>query len=191
MGLYIGFAVGLAVRAVGWRRSRQFPSGLGLAVCAALVLAPLVDVATAATGLRETTDAVRFWTGLGAGTGIAVVLYSALRLVAQGSGNSRVPTTGVWEWLGPMAASCLVGWAVISASGKVGGWVASGLATAGLVSLWTSLNAVLGIVIFSMEGSIASAKSIVAVGLASASAAALELFLSSQMHSWVLSRVGR
>lgn len=178
-----------AVRAIAWRKSGRFPTRFGITVGAMALLAVVADVLTWVVGWRETTNEVRFATGLGGGSAMAIFLYPLLRLIAHGPRQTGHRHAQLREWAVPIASGVALGWGLLLSGSDAAGWGAVGLAVAGLAALWTSLNAMLGIVIVGRQGRIIGMKAFMVLFAVSVCAAALEFLISSQMHDWVVARV--
>lgn len=129
-GLYVGFAVSLALIALlerGRRRSEMPPAWL-LGIGTAAVAVMLWDGVTSYLGLRETTNLLRLATGLGAGFALPLVVVPMLdsEMWADPGGGRVLGGRGqglVWLAAAPVTFAALVwgapllgaGYAVVTA----------------------------------------------------------------------------
>jgi uncharacterized membrane protein len=188
-GLYIGFVLAFAGRASLWRGSPGFPRAPGVVVASLLLIPVFADALTSVAGWRETTNEVRYVTGLMAGASIAIFLYPLLGLAVGATGGSGARGARTLQWLVPICLALGLGLGVAWTHRALLGWVAAGLILAGIAGLWTTVNAVLGLVIFGKRGRVRCAKGFATLLLLSFCAGAFELFLSAQLHSHLIAAV--
>lgn len=111
-GIYAGIATTyfFLIARRGFKVNALPPFGIALGV-AALLLPMAFDGITSYVGLRETTNVIRFVTGLAAGAALPVFAFPLLspELIVSGDKKESVPPFGRWfdypVWLGAVAAA--------------------------------------------------------------------------------------
>lgn len=189
-GLFLGFAVCLAVLLVAYRgRGARYPSWLKIAILAAFVIPMVIDAATSYAGLRETTNAVRLVTGALAGTGLAALVFplasgELFRRVEDGErprlleGRCRLPClllipAGIWLALWPDWPGAY--------------WVWAPLVTIAILFTLFSLNFTLVSLVLEWAVGEERVPGPAVMALIGLGAAAIEIIGSNRLH-WLLTR---
>jgi uncharacterized membrane protein len=90
-GIYVGIFTAFVYLAVTRRLNAQRPPGLGTAIVMAVMMAPMMfDGALSYTGIIETNNAVRLFTGLFFGLPIPILLVPAAHFDADGQNIRQV-----------------------------------------------------------------------------------------------------
>jgi len=143
-GIYVGFALGLiALRLIDRRRrSSEPPPAFAVAALVAMLALMALDGVTSYAGLRQTTNEIRLFTGLGAGLAIAGLTYPMLngQLWRQPGSSRALGTVGQ---LALYVAALPVSYALTSWMFPYLGLVYPLLVTVAILVTFTAVNLVI------------------------------------------------
>ncbi len=114
-GIYVGFAISLALVAILHRgeRPRRFPGPFGWVVMGLLFAIFAWDGVTSYGGLRESTNQLRLITGLGVGYSAAAVLVPILNdevWTSSSAGSVLSPWWRLLAWVGSLPLAWALVW---------------------------------------------------------------------------------
>jgi uncharacterized membrane protein len=192
-GIYLGFVLSILVQialARGQRRSGSPPvwaavvAGLG---CGAMG----IDAVSSLAGWRETTNTIRLVTGALAGSAAAVVLYALVHQVLWPRRDTRRPVGWTPLYLVILwAPAGVLPFVIGLGSPEWVGWLAVIASSAGIVAMWTAVNAVLLGVLLPWKGGVDRMLSAPTILGISFGATVVELWMAHLMHTWLYRAAG-